>query len=358
MRLLALLSDGFGAPGGIARFNEGFLRALAASSTVSAITALPRFGNARMRQIPEKVVQLEPRGQRLDYVIRAAALGLSGGRYNAVFCGHLYTAPLAASIAWAMRVPLWVQVHGIEAWARPSGPVRAAVERASLVTAVSRYTRLRLLDWADIEPSSAKVLSGTVEARFVPGPKPEQLIARHGLGGRKIILTISRLAATERYKGHDRVIRSLPKVLDSIPSAIYVVVGEGDDRARLEALAGSAGVAAAVRFLGPAREEELPELFRMADVFVMPSTGEGFGIVFLEAVAAGIPVIAGNRDGSVDALAEGALGTLVDPDDEGSLVRAIIASLTGRPPPDRATDRRFSFDNFCRQVDALVQHLR
>ena len=84
-----------------------------------------------------------------------------------------------------------------------------------------------------------------------------------------------------------------------------------------------AGVGAAVRFVGQVARQELPDYYRLADVFVMPSTGEGFGIVFLEASAADLPVIGGNRDGSVDALAEGRIGTLIDPDDVHGLVEAI-----------------------------------
>ena len=119
-----------------------------------------------------------------------------------------------------------------------------------------------------------------------------------------MLLTVSRLAASERYKGHDRVISVLPRVLERSPDVAYLVVGDGDDRQRLEEMAQKAGVAHAMRFAGHVPHQELPDYFRLADVFVMPSTGEGFGIVFLEAAASGLPVIGGNRDGSVDALAE------------------------------------------------------
>ena len=108
-------------------------------------------------------------------------------------------------------------------------------------------------------------------------------------------MTVSRLASSERYKGHDRVIRSLPRVLLKHPETIYLIVGDGDDRPRLEALASEFGVRDKVRFAGLVAGEELPDYFRLADVFVMPSTGEGFGIVFLEAMACGIDVIGGNQ---------------------------------------------------------------
>jgi phosphatidylinositol alpha-1,6-mannosyltransferase len=358
MNILALVSDGFGGHGGIARYNACLLRALAASHAVRAVTVLPRLGCSDSGAIPRKVTQLTSIASRLTYTMRAARHALGRHHYDAVFCGHLHMAPLAAGLSWAMGVPLWLQVHGIEAWSRPSRSVCFAAERASLVSAVSRYTRHRLLGWAAIDPTRVKVLPNTFEPRFAPGPKPARLLASHDLIGRKVVLTVARLAAAERYKGHDRVIRALPAVLDKHPDAIYVIVGEGDDRPRLEVLVQRLGVTTAVRFLGLAPDEELPDVFRMADVFVMPSTGEGFGIVYLEAVAAGIPVIAGNRDGSVDALADGVLGTLLDPDNADDLVRAITAALTTPATPDRSLLSKFEVAAFNQQVDALVRYLR
>ena len=144
-------------------------------------------------------------------------------------------------------------------------------------------------------------------------------------------MTVSRLASSERYKGNDRVIRALPQVLLKHPETIYVIVGDGDDRPRLEALAAEVGVTEKVRFVGQVKPEELPDHFRLADVFVMPSTGEGFGIVFLEAMATGIPVIGGNRDGSLDPLADGVLGRAVDPDNGEELTSAICTALCDAP---------------------------
>jgi glycosyltransferase involved in cell wall biosynthesis len=137
-----------------------------------------------------------------------------------------------------------------------------------------------------------------------------------------------------------------------------VVVGDGDDRQRLEQLAQSTGVAHAVQFAGHVLPSELPDYFRLADVFVMPSTGEGFGIAFLEAAAAGLPVIGGNRDGSVDALAEGAIGTLIDPEDTLQIVDAISNALKSRAQGAKsAVVARFDVQNFNRHVDDLVRSL-
>jgi glycosyltransferase involved in cell wall biosynthesis len=173
-----------------------------------------------------------------------------------------------------------------------------------------------------------------------------------------VLLTVSRLASSERYKGHDRVIRALPRVLEQHPETVYVVVGDGDDRSRLETIAAKTGVSAQVRFTGLIGGDDLADYYRLADVFVMPSTGEGFGIAFLEAMASGVPVIGGNRDGTVDPLVDGALGTAIDPDDEDQLVGAICAALRGSPDKSHRAVR-FEASNFRRHLEALVSsHFR
>jgi glycosyltransferase involved in cell wall biosynthesis len=101
----------------------------------------------------------------------------------------------------------------------------------------------------------------------------------------------------------------------------------------------------------------LPGYFASAQAYAMPSTGEGFGIVFLEAAASGLPVIGGNRDGSVDALADGRIGRLVDPDSQDQIVATVVEALEGRAGGDPAEVSRFRFENFSRHVDELVRSL-
>jgi len=265
-------------------------------------------------------------------------------------------APLAMVVAKLIRAPLWIQVHGIEAWEELSMLHRRSLEAAALVTSVSRYTRRRLLAWVGLNPAHTKVLPNAVSSRFRPGPKLPGLLDRYGAREQKVLLTVSRLASSERYKGQDRVIRVLPRVLAHHPQTIYLIVGDGDDRSRLEMLAKEVGVYEHVRFVGFVAADDLPEHYRLADVFVMPSTGEGFGIAFLEAMACGVRVIGGNKDGSLDPLGDGRLGVAVDPEDPDALASAICTALSTAAAK---TDTRFNFDAFSVQLDKLLQsHLR
>jgi glycosyltransferase involved in cell wall biosynthesis len=160
----------------------------------------------------------------------------------------------------------------------------------------------------------------------------------------KVVVTVARLDPSEihdtrrardfpsleegsGHKGCDRLIEALPAVLRRCGPVKYVVVGKGDDRPRLHDLARRHGVADYVTFSGFVPDDELPDYYRLADVFAMPSVAEGFGIVFLEAMACGTPVLAGNLDGSVDAVADGDLGLLVNPESVEDITHGLCALL-------------------------------
>jgi phosphatidylinositol alpha-1,6-mannosyltransferase len=354
LRILALVTDAFGGHGGIAQYNRDFLSALARCDRVDDVIVLPRFRARSVGTLPAAVQQLCPVEGRLAYSLRALWTAIRRQPIDLVFCGHLFIAPLAAVIARVLNIPLWVQVHGIEAWRELSALQRRSVESATIITSVSRYTRRRLLQCVGTDPARVKVLPNTVGPQYRPGPKPGYLIDRHAPGGKKVLMTVSRLSSLERYKGHDRVIRTLSRILSRHPDTIYLVVGDGDDRPRLESLAVECGVAEHVQFTGLVPQEELPDYFRLADVFVMPSAGEGFGIVFLQAMATGVRVIGGSQDGSRDPLCDGALGTLVDPENCEELASAILSALDN---PARTGDRtrRFKPDLFAEDLNALYQ---
>jgi phosphatidyl-myo-inositol dimannoside synthase len=356
LRVLALVTDAFGGHGGIAQYNSHFLSSLAACPPIEEVIVLPRktsISHGEHGEVPVRLRQLRPVPGKLAYSTAALAAAQAYRPVNVVFCGHLFMAPLAASIAKLVQARLWVQVHGLEAWEELSTLHRRSIETAAVVTSVSRYTRRRLLKWVGINPSRVKVLPNTVDQRFHPGPKPGYLLERHAIHDAQVLMTVSRLTSWDRYKGHERVIRTLPRVLSEHPDAVYLIAGDGDDRPRLETFAAQLGVSHKIRFVGVVAPAELPHYIRLADVFVMPSTGEGFGIVFLEAMACGIPVIGGNEDGSLDPLADGVLGTAIDPDNGEQLASAICTALrSSAAMPNHAS--RFNATAFSDHVRELV----
>jgi phosphatidylinositol alpha-1,6-mannosyltransferase len=224
----------------------------------------------------------------------------------------------------------WLQTHGIDIWAPRSGYKRTAIEAADLVTAVSRVTRRRLLEWSDLAPERVRVLPDTVRDIFTPGSAAAGYRARLGIADGPVILTVGRLASTERSKGHEAIFGLLPALRQRFPGLIYLIAGEGDDLPRLKQRARDLALDdETVRFLGYVPDGELPDLYRLADLFVMPSSTEGFGIVYLEAAACGLRVVGGASDGSADAIQDPRVGVTVDPNDGAALLAAIVAGLEG-----------------------------
>jgi phosphatidyl-myo-inositol dimannoside synthase len=353
MNALALVTDAFGGSGGIAQYNRDLIKALADVPGADRIVVLPRFGDGNGAALPRGVRQLKAQRGRLSYSLAALRAAAILGPFDFVFCGHVHLAPLGGALAAMLRVPLWLQLHGEEAWRQMRRAERWSAERARLITAVSRHTRRRFLSLAAVAPECVRVLPNTVDGGFAPGAKSATLLDRYGLRGKRVLLTVGRLDPSERRKGHDRVIRALPAIVQAVPNAVYLIAGHGDDRARLQALAQSLDVAGHVVFTGRVAPDELPLLYRLADLFVMPSTQEGFGIVFLEAAASGLRAIGGNADGSTDALADGMIGAAIDPNDADALIRAIRDGLDG-DGPDPSAVGRFRFENFAAQVRDLV----
>lgn len=353
MNVLALVTDAFGGSGGIAQYNRDLFKALVECPGANRIVVLPRLGSSDGISLPLGVRQFKEQRSQIVYSLAALSAAATLGRFDFIFCGHLNLSPLAAFLAWLLGIPLWLQLHGWEAWEDMGRTERWAAEQAKLITSVSRYTRRRFLSVSGVDPARIRVLPNTVEPCFSPGSKPSHLLDRYDLCDRLVLLTVGRLDPDERCKGHDKVIAALPEILARFPNVVYLVAGRGEDQSRLEILAQKLGVEKAVVFADRVSADELPELYRMADLFVMPSTQEGFGIVFLEAAATGVGLIGGNADGSADALADGAIGIAIDPADPVALVRAILEGLDGHAP-DPAGVRRFGRENFAGYACELV----
>jgi phosphatidylinositol alpha-1,6-mannosyltransferase len=326
--MLALVVDAFGGHGGIAQYNRDFLAAAVRLGAVRGIVVLPRSAPDHFAT-PRGLIQLRPRPARIAYAARALAAAL-WRRPGIVFCGHLHLAPLAWLVARLRGARLVVQLHGVEAWARASRLRRAAIEAADLVLCVSRHTRRCVLGWAAVAPERVLVVPNTVADVFVPGDSSAFRTAL-GLDRQRILLTVGRMDRGERYKGHERVIAAIPALVRHGHDVVYAVAGDGDDRPRLEVLARESGAADRVRFLGAISKKALAEAYRGADLFVMPSTGEGFGIAYLEAMASGTRALGLDAGGARDPLAASALGTVAPASVD---LAETIAHLLDRPQRD------------------------
>jgi glycosyltransferase involved in cell wall biosynthesis len=249
--------------------------------------------------------------------------------YDGVICGHIHLLPIAWLAARRAGVPLLLVVHGIEA-RDPSDKWLAnqLVPTVDAFVSVSDHTKRQVVQWAGIDLEKGHVVPNCIDrSRFGLGEAPAYLKDRYGLHDRTVMLTLGRMPVQEKRKGHDEVLEVLPDLAEEVPDLTYLVCGDGADRARLEAKAERLDVADRTIFAGYIPEEEKVDHYRVADVFAMPGRTEGFGIVYLEAMACGVPVVASSADASREAVRDGKLGTVVDPDDPEDVKAGILAAL-------------------------------
>jgi phosphatidylinositol alpha-1,6-mannosyltransferase len=317
--------------------------------TVPGVTRTPRLG-----------------GHRSDIgVLNMLAFGRAiTRRPDAVLSGHIVTSPAALAAQGLLGVPVIQYLYGDELRDH-SGLSRFAVQRARASVVISSHTRRLALALGASTDSVHLILPG-VDPPAGPQPLPSQSRARDRP---PTVITVARLE--DRYKGFDVTIRALPLIRARVPDARWVVVGDGSLRDELQAMASSHGVADCVTFAGPLDDGARDAWLDRADVFVMPSRlmpgglggGEGFGIVYLEAGAHGLPCVAGNVGGSVDAVIDGETGLLVDPTDHVAVADAIADLLLDSDlrlrlgEAGRTRAEWLSWARMAEEVDTLIEQV-
>lgn len=361
MRILVLVSDAFGGTGGIALYNRDLLAALDSMPECEEIVVLPRVMVREPEPMPRKVdYRVAALGGKGRYLVAFLKTVLTDRRFDLVVCGHLNLLPLATVAKRLTGAPLLLEIYGVEAW-KPSESrfTNRLLPTIDSFLAISAITSDRFVAWSGVSRGKGHLLPNAIHAEdYGAGPKSEVLLKRYGLAGKKVLMTLGRLHSKERYKGFDEVLEALPELSQKVPEVAYLIVGDGNDRSRLEEKANSLGIRDRVVFAGYILEEEKADHYRLADVYVMPSSGEGFGFVFLEALACGVPAIGSTADGSREALRGGELGRLVDPSKLDDVRSAVVSALS--------TERRevpegleyFSFPSFTARLHSVVRGTR
>jgi glycosyltransferase involved in cell wall biosynthesis len=268
---------------------------------------------------------------KLGRVKMAAALlkCLLQERPQQVFCGHINLAVLIQTLCQPLGIPYTVLTYGKEVWETLKSVEHRALASASEIWTISRYSRDRACAANNIDPNIVQMLPCAIDGnKFTPGDKQPELIEKYGLTDAKVLMTVARLWSGDIYKGVDVTIRALPQIAQVFPEVKYLVIGRGDDQPRLAQLASDLGVSSQVVFAGFVPTEQLIEHYRLADAYIMPSQ-EGFGIVYLEAMACGVPVLSGDADGSADPLQDGKLGWRVPHRDSDAVAAACLEILKG-----------------------------
>jgi phosphatidyl-myo-inositol dimannoside synthase len=288
---------------------------------------------------------------------------------NLMICAHVGLAPAARLIQRLTGVRFWVVLYGIEVWGDLPATKRNALRAAQRYVAITRFTLDATIARHGLERHCEFILPPTLPKGRSPSRQTDHLPSKCPM--RPTVLTVGRIEASERYKGHDVMLEAWPAVLRRVPDALYWIVGGGDDRRRLESRARELGIADSVHFAGAVSAEELNVCYDRCCVFAMPARtelntrtprGEGFGIVFLEAMAHGKPGVGPRVGAPAEFIRSGEHGLLVDPTDSREVAGALIELLED---PTRARHmgdagrkwvaQEFSYNRYCERLRDVLQ---
>jgi glycosyltransferase involved in cell wall biosynthesis len=286
-------------------------------------------------------------GNKAAFCLRALRMGLHADR---IICGHVAQLP----VAWAASMlrpglAYYLVAHGIEVWRPFTFLERRALRGAACIWCVSEFTRQRLLERCPLPDGRTRVLPNALDPFLAPsspisppGPAP-------------VILTITRLSAADSYKGVDHLIDAMPAVLADVPEARLRIVGRGDGLRGLGERARALGVDRSVEFAGYVGDADLPSEFAGCRLFALPSEREGFGLVYLEAMAHGRPCLAASAGGAPEVLTQDT-GLLVEYGDATGLAAAIVVGLRREWSIEALITRaqEFSYLRFKERLSSLL----
>lgn len=300
-------------------------------------------------------------GQKIYFSLAAVLKGINS---NIVILSHINL----LAFGWLIkkispRTKIILYAHGIEIWEKLPNWKRKFLQEKVEVWAVSEYTAAKITTIHQLNRKKISILHNCLDPYFsIPNQfeRSALLLQHYHLQhDQPILFTLSRLSAKEAYKGYDQILAAMPSLLKKYPDLHYLLAGKADEQEelRVKNLIEQFDLKTHVTLCGFIEDEELSEYFKLGSVFVMPSTHEGFGIVFIEAAACGAKIIGGNADGSVDALLHGQLGTLVNPQSVEEIGMAIDKNLTSVHHPSaiqRTCIANFGYSEYPSKIGRLI----
>jgi glycosyltransferase involved in cell wall biosynthesis len=360
VKSLLVLAPPMEGPGGIQRYTETLTRALE-----------DLLGRENVWQMSLPEVSAGAGEARIPWALKCrfawqAVWEAVRQRPELIVCTHLALAPIGWLAGMLARRPYWVVVHGIEAWGVLPTWKRQGLVRADRIVATSAFNREQVIRRQRTDPERLVRLPCVLDEGLLRVAPVDECVRRWTPRGRRIILTVARLAASEQYKGHDVVLRALPQVIERAPNLTYLIVGDGDDRPRLETMAERLKLRDHVVFTGRVTDGELAACYRASEVFVLPARtvlderdpkGEGFGIVLLEAMAFGKPVIGPNYGAPAEIVKHEEHGLLVNPEGPSGVAEALIRLLDAPEDARRMGEaacqwvrQEYSYESFCSRL--------
>ncbi|MDO9547163.1 MAG: glycosyltransferase family 4 protein [Pelolinea sp.] len=313
MNILFITLGIFQDKGGIGKFNQRILRVMDEmldTEEIESAMALSLWDN--QKDLDGKFSKVRVIGFNKKKISNLIAIirAIAKGHFSYIIFGHVLFFPLFPLRSWLSRSSNQLLiVHGVDVWDKPTKLKRFIVDRfIDRIISVSSQTANRMAESYKLSNLRFLIFQNSIDLGTVDlsiSPMPDKNGYR--------LLSVSRLSKESKHKNIDKTIESLPYILEQFPDLRYIVVGDGSWKSDLKELSKSLGVESSVFFLGELDDKERDIQYNLADVFVLPSTREGFGIVFLEAWKFRLPIVTSNQGAALEVVRDGIDGFCVDP---------------------------------------------
>lgn len=364
--IIAVVPDAFGGRGGIALYNRLLLRAICSAPNVEEVIALPRSVTYDLEAMPANLrFERTAAGGKIRYIAAVLALAAKERRANLVVCCHLHLFPFAWLLGWRFGCPVLPVIYGLEAWQpTPHRIANLLCRQVRAFVSIRKYTAECFKSWAATPDARMYYLPNAIDlADFGVAPRRADLIEKHGLAGRTVVMTTGRIETipVECNKGFEEVLETLPALAHDVPNIAYLIMGDGVGRADLEAKARALGIADRVIFTGYVPENEKADHYRLADVVAMPGSNPMFDrypfrFAFLEPLACGVPVVGARLEDPTERDDPDACELLiqVDPSNSVDIKRGILEGLARKGRGINPVLHRFGYNVFEKKVFAIL----
>lgn len=336
-RALVLVTDAYGGRGGIALYIRNLIKGVCEHPGIDRVVAIPRKIFYALEPMPSNLeYKVEASGGKLSYLWNCLKIVFSERSFDLILCTHLHLLPLAWAMGIWYRCPVIPVIYGRDAWKPTSHPfANYLCGKIDTFISIRHLTARKMMEWAGLLHDNYFYLPNCIDRNKYGVSEPRSdLIEKYGLQNKTVIMTSGRLdKGDDLNKGFDEVIEALPELTKRIKNLIYLVMGDGEDRARLEMKATNLGVDDIVIFTGYISESEKADHYRLANVFAMPGSNPEFDrypyrFVFLEALACGVPVVGASlQDESEINDPDAKLIIQVDPTNSDEIVKGIMKAL-------------------------------
>ena len=366
---LIIATDVYGGRGGIATYNKHLINALCQNKDIKSVTVVPRKIFYKIEKIPKKVIFKKiASNSKLNYLFFFFKFFFKKNNYDIIFCCHIHLLPFAWLLSVKYNCPLVLNVYGEEAW-KPTKYKLAnfLCTKINFLITIRHYTAKKFVKWSRfrINKNNYFYLPNCVEDnKYRLKLKNTQLVKKYNLKKKKIIISCGRLDVEDKYKGVDEIMEILEDLSKKIKDLIYIVIGDGDDKSRLEEKAKFLKVDHLIIFTGHLSEKKKIDYYRLGSLLAMPGSRKNFDrypyrFVLLEGLASGMKVVCSKlRDQSEINDPNVKMLIQVNPFDRSEMINKITKAIKKKKYIHPLLKNFYfsSFENKFRNIFNIIKH--